>query len=67
MLTFKDEILCLQVESIPMTFPPQPGDGGVVLPTAEGLHGRGRGQKVPLSPQEDSSTRPFPLHVILLR
>lgn len=49
--TFEDQILCLQIEALAVTLPPQPGDGGVVLPTAVGLHGRGWRQDVPLGPQ----------------
>lgn len=53
--TFKDQILRLQVEALPVALSPQPGDGGVVLPTAVGLHGRGRRQEVPFSPQQHSA------------
>lgn len=49
--TFEDQILRLQVEALAVTLPPQSGDGGVVLPTAVGLHGRGGRQDVPLGPQ----------------
>lgn len=34
---------------------PQSGDGGVVLPAAVGLHGRGRRQEVAFSPQQHSA------------
>lgn len=41
-----------------MALPPQPGDGGVVLPTAVGLHGRGWRQDVPLGPQRRRPSTP---------
>lgn len=63
--TFKDQILCLQVKSLSVALFPQSGDGGVELPTAEGLHGRGRRQEVPLSPQQQRLAAP-PLHISLL-
>ena len=67
--TFKDQILRLQVEAPPVALSPQSGDGGVVLPTAEGLHGRGRRQEVPLRPQQHlaADAGAPPLHIFLLR
>lgn len=50
--TFEDQILRLQVKALPVTLSPQSGDGGVVLPTAVGLHSRGGRQEVPLGPQQ---------------
>lgn len=52
-----------------MAPPPQPGDGGVDVPIAEGFRGRGWRQEVPLSPQQHlaTDTGAFPLHVLLLR
>lgn len=62
--TFEDQILRFQVESLAVALSPQPGDGGVEVPTAEGLHGRGGRQKVPLGPQQNIA---FPLCVFLPR
>lgn len=61
--TFVNKVLGLQVESFPVTLPPKPGDGGVELPAAVRLHGRRRGQKVPLLPAEGTSiwAQTFPL------
>lgn len=56
--TFKDQILRLQVEPLSVALSPQSGDGGVVLPTAVGLHGRGWRREVPLSPQQRSAGAP---------
>lgn len=53
--TFKDQILRLQVKALSVALSPQSGDGGVVLPTAVGLHGWGRRQEVPFSPQQHSA------------
>lgn len=67
LFTFVDEVLGLQVEARTVTLPPEPGDGGVVLPAAVGLHGRRGGQKVPLPPEERSSVRAaatFPLQAL---
>lgn len=51
-----------------MALSPQSRDGGVEMPTAEGLHGRGRRQEVPLSPQEHlaADTGASSLHIFLL-
>lgn len=51
-----------------MALSPQSGDGGVEVPTAEGLHGRGRRQEVPLGPQQHlaADTGALPLHGLLL-
>ena len=62
--TFKDQVLCLQVEALSVALFPQSGDGGVELPTAERLHGRGRRQEVPLRPQQRLAAPP--LHISLL-
>lgn len=53
--TFKDQIFRLQVKALSVALSPQSGDGGVVLPTAVGLHGWGRRQEVPFSPQQHSN------------
>lgn len=52
-----------------MALPPQSGDGGVELPTAERLHGRGRRQEVPPGPQQHfaAAAGALPLHALLLR
>jgi len=64
--TFVNKVLGLQVESLPVTLPPKPGDGGVKLPAAMRLHGRRCGQKVPLPPDERSSiwAVTFPLQAL---
>lgn len=62
--TFKDQILRLQVEPFPVALSPQPGDGGVEVPTAEGLHGGGGRQEVSLGPQQNIA---LPLCVFLPR
>lgn len=66
--TFKDQILCLQVKPPSVALSPQSRDGGVEMPTAEGLHGRGRRQEVPLSPQQHfaADTGTSSLHIFLL-
>lgn len=56
--TFKDQILRLQVEALPVALPPQSRDGGVVLPAAVGLHGRGWRREVALRPQQRSPGAP---------
>lgn len=67
LFTFVDEVLGLQVEALPVTLPPQAGDGGVELAAAVGLH-RGRcGHEVPLAPAEQSSPSPRPLPQALRR
>lgn len=64
--TFVNKVLGLQVESLPVTLPPQPGDGGVELAAAVRLHGRRCGQEVSLPPDESSSIWPvtFPLQAL---
>lgn len=61
-----NKVLGLQVEALPVTLPPQPGDGGVKLPAAVRLHGRRCGQEVPLPPDERSSiwAVTFPLQAL---
>ena len=68
MPTFKDQILRLQVEALSVALSPQSRDGGVELPTAEGLHGRGGRQEVPLGPQQHlaADAGALPLHALLL-
>lgn len=64
--TFVNKVVGLQVKSLPVTRPPQAGDGGIELPAAERLHGGRCGQKVPLPPDEGSSIRAvtFPLQAL---
>lgn len=57
LFTFVDQVLGLQVEALAVTLPPQPGDGGVKLPAAVGLHGGRGGHEVPLLPDERSGAR----------
>lgn len=55
LFTFVNQVLRLQVESFPVTLPPQAGDGGVKLPTAVRLHGRCCGHEMSLPPNENAS------------
>lgn len=66
LFTFVYKVLGLQVEAFPVTLPPEPGDGGVKLPTAVRLHGRRCGQEVPLPPDESTSiwAATFPLQAL---
>lgn len=57
MFTFVDQVLGLQVEALPVTLLPEPGDGGVKLPAAVRLHGGRRGHEVPLLAHERSCAR----------
>lgn len=66
--TFKDQILRLQVKPLSVALSPQSGDGGVVLPYAVGLHGRGGRREVPLSPQQHfaADTGASTFHIFIL-